>query len=205
VIRALAESPRGDSYVHQLFPSSFHRFARVFNPAHDQDDVSLRWSDLAENGALHPETGWLDITYDPDVVLSPNIQGIDVDVAVLLAGVLTRFTKTPEQIYFMTWEGYAGIAPKLAMAAAVTWRGLDMLIFEGRIEDGTESVDEWDDTRTSQWWVPADGAWLIGNDIYGASVYVAGSDEAIAAVLASDLLETISVPGSARVISEELD
>jgi hypothetical protein len=45
----------------------------------------------------------------------------------------------------------------------------------------------------------------MGNDVYGASVYVAGSDETIAAVLASDLLEAISVPGSARVISEELD
>lgn len=191
--------------MHQLFPSSFHRFSRVFNPAHDRDDVPVRWSDLAKNGALHPETGWLDITYDHDVFLGPVIRGVDVDVAIPLAGVLREFTTTPEQIYFMSWEGYTGIAPRLATASQVTMRGLDMFIFEGQIEDGAEVVHEWGDDPTSQWWVPADGAWMVGNDVYGATVYVAGSDEAIAAVLASDRLEAIAVLGSARVISEELD
>jgi hypothetical protein len=205
VIRSLAERPREEPFVHQLFPSSLRRFARVFNPAHDRDDVSVRWSHLADDGVVHPETSWLDISYDRDVILGPQDRGIDVDVATALGEVLREFTTTSEQIYFMSWEGYTGIAPRLAMSSTVTLRGLEMFVFEGRIEDCAEPIHQWDDDITSQWWVPGDGAWMVGNDVYGASVYVAGTDEAIAAVVASDRLEAIPVPGSTRVISEELD
>jgi hypothetical protein len=205
VIRALPNSPREPLSVQQIFPPRLRSFARIFNPAHDQNDAPVRWMELTGDNGLRADTGWLDVVYDSDSISEPNILGIDVDLAGALIEVLKPFTGTPERVFFMTWEGYAGIDRDLGSATKVTITfDRTMLIFEGRLEDATQSVDHWDNGRTTQWWIPEDGAWIVGNDIYGASTYLAGSAEAIAAVIACPLLEAIPVPGSARLIAEEL-
>jgi hypothetical protein len=206
VIRTLPNTVRGPLSVQQLFPPQLRSFARIFNPAHDQNDAPLRWMELTGDKGLHAETGWLDVAHDSDSISEPHILGIDVDVARPLVEVLKAFTGTPEHVFFMTWEGYTGIDHDLSSATKVTIIfNRTMLILEGQLEDAMQSVDDWDKSRTAQWWIPEDGAWIVGNDIYGASTYVAGSAEAVAAVIASPLLEAIPVPGSARVIAEELD
>ncbi|CAN5317847.1 hypothetical protein BH09ACT2_BH09ACT2_04320 [soil metagenome] len=78
-----------------------------------------------------------------------------------------------------------------------------MLVLSGDLDDGNESVEEIPSSRTPQWWVPADGAWLVGNDIYGMSVYVAGTEDAIAEILADETIEAYRATPSMALIAEE--
>ena len=51
--------------------------------------------------------------------------------------------------------------------------------------------------------MPADGAWAVGNDLYGASVYVSGTEELIAAILAADDIEAYRATATMQIVSEE--
>jgi hypothetical protein len=78
-----------------------------------------------------------------------------------------------------------------------------MLVLFGDVDDGSESFEETPRSRTPQWWVPADGAWLVGNDIYSASVYIAGTKDAIAEILADETIEAYRAAPSMGIIAEE--
>jgi hypothetical protein len=78
-----------------------------------------------------------------------------------------------------------------------------MLVLDGALEDATEPFEDWPDGRRAQWWIPGDGAWSVGNDIYGNSVYVAGSEAAICDILSSTTLESFRANASTRLIGEE--
>jgi hypothetical protein len=67
-----------------------------------------------------------------------------------------------------------------------------MYLLEGPIETATETFDEQRTRRSLRWW-PADQAWCVGNDLYADSVYVAGSEECVSALLDDPRLETFIV------------
>jgi len=60
-------------------------------------------------------------------------------------------------------------------------------------------------TRTPQWWLPSDGAWAVGNDIFGTSVSVAGSEDLITELLSHHDLEAFRTPPSTIIVAEEFD
>ncbi len=102
------------------------------------------------------------------------------------------------------WKGYAGLRDDLLPAVQVNLTpDRSMLILSGDLDDGSESVDRPPFLRTPQWWVPGDGAWAVGNDIYGTSVYVAGTEDAIAAILADQHIEAYRATPSMQIVAEE--
>lgn len=130
---------------------------------------------------------------------------VDPDTAHALARILRAHTTTPTECSFLVWEGYAGIRDHLLPAARVKLNpDRSMLVLFGDANDGAESVAELPLIRTPQWWLPNDGAWAVGNDIYGSSVYVAGTEEAITAILEADGLEAHRATSSMAIVAEEL-
>jgi hypothetical protein len=189
--------------VREYFPSSLQQYARVLHPARHWPRPAFRWSTFASDTPITAETKWSEVLDDTDTSPFPDIHGVDVDLARELAATLAPFTATPDNITFMTWTGYGGLNLTLGLPIRTTIsQDREMYILNGDINDASAFVDS---DRTPQWWIPADGAWAVGNDIYGASVYVAGSPRAIDAVLSARTLEAISVSGSDRLIAEELD
>ncbi|MDQ1571614.1 MAG: hypothetical protein QOF79_2288 [Actinomycetota bacterium] len=173
---ALRQAFRGLPSVGQYLPLSGARFARVMN---------VSKTGIAED----IETGT-----------------IDVEVAAALATILRAHTSTPADCYFLVWEGYGPLLPGVRDGATVTLEpNREMHVLAGDLSDGAESIEEPPFARTALWWIPADGAWLVGNDIYGASVYVAASESAIAAILASEELESHAVEPTDELIAELFD
>ena len=78
-----------------------------------------------------------------------------------------------------------------------------VLILGGDLADGAEPFEGLANGRSAQWWMPADGVWAVGNDLYGASVYVSGTEELIAAILAADDIEAYRATASMQIVSEE--
>ena len=79
----------------------------------------------------------------------------------------------------------------------------EVLILAGDLADGAEPFDGMDGGRSAQWWMPSDGAWAVGNDLYGASVYVSGTEELITAILAADSIEAYRATASMQIVAEE--
>jgi hypothetical protein len=78
-----------------------------------------------------------------------------------------------------------------------------MHILTGRVTDATESVVAEPFQRLPIWWIPRDGAWCVGNDIYGRSVFVGGSAETISAIVTDPQLEAYAVDENQRVVNED--
>jgi hypothetical protein len=53
------------------------------------------------------------------------------------------------------------------------------------------------------WWIPADGSWAVGNDIYARSVYVGGSASCMESILEHPLPESYPVSGLQKVVAED--
>jgi hypothetical protein len=188
--------------ANEYFAPQFTSYARVLNPVESSSGELVRWSTFADH-PLDVTTSYSDLRAQPNDEPEPEIGTIDRDVSRELSRVLTRHTSTPDECYFLAWEGYAvdlqGIAAKLFIAPY----GREMVVFGGSLEDAAESFEDWPDGRRAQWWIPGDGAWSVGNDIYGNSVYVAGSEDAISDILSSKALETFRAYASTRLIGEE--
>ncbi len=169
----------------------FPAYARIFHPAR-LDDAPVRWSLIAEaNGRLvHPGMQWPHLTgadEQPGLWDCPPQQGpTPPDVARLLAGVLTRHTRTPDRCWFGLWHGYGGLPRALSSSPTFSTPGRDEILLSGRLADITTPGD---DELPDLWW-PDDRAWCVGSDTDLHSTYVGGSTRCIAELLATPGLET---------------
>jgi hypothetical protein len=115
---------------------------------------------------------------------------LDRDVSSALSDVLSRYTASPDRCFFAVWTGYSDIRNELTRAPVVVLPPeREMFLLEGPIEAAVEAVDEQGSRRSVRWW-PADHTWCVGNDLYADSVYVAGSQECISALVTDPRLET---------------
>ena len=180
-------------------------FARVMNPVRSDVAPPASWASIAGEGfVVDASTEWCDVA-DGRSDGRPDEGSLDPETARNLARILRAHTTTPAECFFLVWEGYAGFRDDLLPTVMIELTpGRPMLVLSGDLDDGTESVEETPRSRTPQWWVPADGAWLVGNDIYGMSVYVAGTEEAIAEILADETIEAYRAIPSTGIIAEEL-
>ena len=171
-------------------------------------DADIRWDEV---GTTHVDstTQWADLAaedrFDPNELREPETGTLDPTIAKRLAQLLTIRTATPDECYFLVWEGYAGLHPDVETAATVTLAPASrrMYILGGRVIDATESIETFPSQRLPIWWIPRDGAWSVGNDIYGRSVFVGGSAEAISDILTDPQLEAYSVDGGQRLADED--
>jgi hypothetical protein len=187
-------------------------FVRVMNPVRSDVGAPASWASIAGEGfVVDATTEWYDMADDrpddrPDDRSDdrPDEGSLDPETARSLARILRSHTTTPAECSFLVWEGYAGFRDDLLPAVTIELTsGRPMLVLSGDLDDGAESVEETPWCRTPQWWIPADGAWLVGNDIYGMSVYVAGTADAIAEILADETIEAYRATPSTRIIAEE--
>jgi hypothetical protein len=179
-------------------------FVRVMNPVRSDVGAPATWASIAGEGfVVDATTEWYDMANDRSDG-RPDGGSLDPETARSLARILRSHTTTPADCFFLVWEGYAGIREDLLPAVTIELTpGRPMLVLSGDLDDGSESVEEMPQSRIPQWWIPADGAWLVGNDIYGMSVYVAGTEDAIAEILADETIEAYRATPSMRIIAEE--
>jgi hypothetical protein len=182
---------------HMLLPG-MAAYARVLNPARRRD-ADIRWDQIGAT-PVDSTTQWPDLVaaervaaghVDPEDPWEPEMGTVDPAVADRLAQLLAARTTTPDECFFLVWEGYGALRPEVRTAATVDIAPSSrrMHILGGRLTDASESIETPPFRRSPMWWIPSDGAWCVGNDIYGRSVFVGGSAETIAAVVADPRLE----------------
>ncbi|MDQ1543735.1 MAG: hypothetical protein QOK08_1373 [Actinomycetota bacterium] len=193
------EPPTASEY----FAPRFTSYARVVNSVESSSGEPVRWSTFA-NRPLDADTSFSELREQPNDEPEPEIGTIDREVARELSRVLARHTSTPDECYFLAWDGYGDDVPKTATTILIAPYDRRMLVLGGSVEDAIEPFEDGPHGRRAQWWIPGDGAWSVGNDIYGNSVYVAGSEAAISDILSSTALESFRAIASTRLIGEEL-
>ena len=180
-------------------------FVRVMNPVRGHGIPARSWASYAAGSVkVDATTRWNDLVdmASPD---RPDMGTIDPEVAVTLSRILRSHTRTPTDCFFLVWEGYAGLRADVLTAASVEFPfGRWMFVLAGDLRDGGETVESVGG-RTAQWWLPADGAWVVGNDLYGASVYISGSEKLIADILAAHDIEAYRATASTVIVAEEFE
>ena len=174
------------------------------NPVRSDVAPRASWASIAGGGSVvDATTQWYDVVDDRSDG-RPDEGSLDPETARSLARILRAHTTTPAECFFLVWEGYTGLSDDLLPAVTIELTpGRSMLVFSGDLDDGSESVEGTSRSRTPLWWVPADGAWLVGNDIYGMNVYVAGTEDAIAQIFADETIEAYRATPSMGIIAEE--
>lgn len=183
-------------------------YARVFNPARDRVGRPITWRSLIGEH-MQPDLQWDELQRrrpQPPDPWEPEMGTVDPDVAAELVRLLEPRTTTPDRCVFLVWEGYADLRQMVVAAPTVTlgFEHRTMHVLHGAVDDALETVEDGGLSRLPLWWLPLDGAWSVGNDLYGRSVYVGGSQDTIAAVLSSRALEALPVWPDQRVGQEDL-
>jgi hypothetical protein len=204
VIAELPSLQGGSMTVGDYLPRGHASYARVMNPMHDDNGQPLAWwTFAAEQSEVDATTKWTDLNVGAREV-NRTIGTIEPGVAATLARLLRAHTSAPTECFFLVWEGYAGMRDDLRDTASIKiLPGRKVLILAGDLADGGEPFDGMAGGRSAQWWMPADGVWAVGNDLYGASVYVSGTEELITAILAADDIEAYRATASMQIVSEE--
>ncbi|MGA9162224.1 MAG: hypothetical protein WB297_15350 [Actinomycetota bacterium] len=213
----------------EIVPSGFEAYARVFHPAHRffgpsiEQSAPLRWSEVAaaRNKTIHPEmqiealidkadafdnNHWRAIS-GGDVEWSPPDEGLGETDGIALLSLLRPFTATPNEAWFMLWDGYGDLGPEIdplpramihpdhsgaPLPPELKGRTPALrhyLVFQGPL-DGLHEWYRWRGEGPNYWW-PADRAWVVVTEIDGFSTYVGASPACVEAVLASPLVEAL--------------
>jgi hypothetical protein len=215
--------------VGEIVPSGFEAYARVFHPARRvfgpsiEQGATLRWSEIAaaRNKTVHPQMqieALIDkadaFDYDHWKAISsgegdwsPPYEELEETDAMALLSLLRPFTATPNDGWFMLWDGYGDLGPEIdplpramihpdrtgtPLPPELKGRTLAFrhyLVFRGPL-DGLRQWYRWRGEGPNYWW-PADRAWLVVTEIDGFSTYVGASSAGIEAVLASPLVEAL--------------
>jgi hypothetical protein len=199
-------SARKELTVSEFFPVDFAKFCRVFNPARAAG-FSRSWAKIAGSTTITGRTQWRDIADQSGATdlprLDPAMGGIDPVVAAVLASVLREHTQTPDSVYFLAWEGYAGLKDSYRVSDTVVGPyGRRLHWLRGSLADMGPSMAA-RESELPLWWIPEDCSWSVGNDIYARSVYVGGSASCIDDVLHESRLESVPVPASHMVAAED--
>jgi hypothetical protein len=186
--------------VAAMVPSVFPAYARVLPPTYDPDgERRHRWSEItAHTGvALTAATRFDDLVAGADRWGRPSDGGLDAEETEVLAGILSGFTRTPEEAYFCLWEGF-GLEETEAwkdrpMRVRAPDRAYHLLAGPVAAAPVLPTPVEW---RCASLWWPADRAWLVATEIDGYLTYVGASHAAIAAVLAAPALDAVAATPS---------
>jgi hypothetical protein len=197
ILNGLPDGAADEVSVGQLLLPGMMAYARVLNPARRRD-ADIRWDEIGAP-QVDSTTQWPEIAaaghVDSRDPWEPYSGTVDAAVANRLAQLLATRTTTPDECFFLVWDGYGGLRPEVRTAATVEVapHSRRMHILSGRVTDATQSIETVPSGhplgRSPMWWIPGDGAWCVGNDIYGRSVFVGGTAEAVSAIVADPLLE----------------
>lgn len=209
ILGSLSNSSTSSATIGQMLLPGMEAYARVLNPVRTPASRVRFWNDVSPK-SVDSTTQWADLATDISFDLlrarEPETGGLDPMVAMKLAQVLRAYTATPGDCFFLVWEGYAGLLPIVRTAATIQIapHARRMHILKGQVEDATESIQSLPTPRLPMWWIPQDGAWCVGNDIYGRSVFVGASAEAISAIVNDPQLEAYLAEESQPLVAEDL-
>lgn len=207
-LKNLSYSQGAPATVEQLLLPGFVAYARILNPATTAAGLAIRWSEVGQV-EVQATTQWGEIVpekpLDPQMLNEPKTGNLDQRVAAQLARHLALRTTTPNSCFFLVWEGYSELRSDVSSAPTVDLPPYlrRMHILTGDVEDANESIAAPPSSRLPTWWMPADGAWCVGNDVYGRSVFVGGSVDVIADVLGDPLLEAYSAEPDQLLVNED--
>lgn len=183
--------------VSTFVPQTFPAVVRVLNPFVGTTGRKLSWATVARELGIPLNSSTVGDRlcrgYEAKTGEKINVDfgTLDYEVASALADVLSRHTATPDECFFAAWPGYSEIRNEFAGAPlAVLPPEREMYLLEGPVSAATETFDEQRTRRSLRWW-PADQNWCVGNDLYADSVYIAGSQECVSALVADPRLETL--------------
>ncbi|HEX4008729.1 MAG TPA: hypothetical protein VHX62_01900 [Solirubrobacteraceae bacterium] len=126
--------------------------------------------------------------------------------AALLAGILSRFTATPESCAFAIWPSLAaGGQPDRDESQLTLHDGRRMMLVMGAVGMAAASFSATDVHQSANLWWPRDREWRVATDLGQRSTLIGGSEACILAVLTDARLESVdltgAVPGAARRIA----
>jgi hypothetical protein len=210
-----------------IVPSGYESYARLLHPGQRifgrsvEQSVPLRWSEIAaaRGKTMHAEVGLGALIDNRDTedyehwrVIStgggewfPPRECLEETEALALVSLLRPFTSSREDAWFMLWDGYGDLGPKIeglprgtihrgpeppdvpAQLVGRIWAYRHYLVFRGPL-DATSTWFDWRSEGPNYLW-PEDRAWIVVTEIDGFSTYVGASREAIDAVLDSAFLE----------------
>lgn len=139
------------------------------------------WSDVVFQGTLDQRT-----------LIEPERGALETTTANRLAKILSHHTETPENCWFLIWEGYNLTQQTKESASIVVPLARTMHVLGG--PRGTDSETFSSETFPAPlWWIPNDQKSCVGNDIYSRSVFIGGTFAAIGDILSDPLLEAYLV------------
>ena len=192
--------------VGAIIPSGYPAYARVLHPARKQradgtvEPVS--WRDVAtwSSRVMHPEVQWEALAQPrvaprtpPPFQDEPFTGHTTVELRQGIADALLPFTTRAAKCWVCVWEGRAGIGDVYPELPRVIHPWRTYMLLQAPLEAVISGVFEGsaaDDVSPAFWW-PADRSWCVATEIDFKWTYVAGSEEAIEAVLQSAQLEAL--------------
>lgn len=185
--------------VAALVPKGYESYVRLLNPVEIPYPGSgwSRWQSVAKAIGMRigADTSWDEIETSElysDGLGEPLSGSMPEEFARRLAARLGPHTAMEGAGHALMWSGYAeipvGIAPLVSVGPET-----EMYIFSGGLSE--ISAQHWG--RVAMHWWPDDHAWYVGGDVYGRSIYIGGSHEAVDPLL--DEFEGLRVTPTTRV------
>lgn len=199
-VRGFAES------VLSVVPAGFAAYGRIFHPARDRDpERAVSWREIARTHeqTAHRAMQWPAIIgSDPDEhsggnsvsrFSEPEEGSLPRELLPLLIPLLARYTTTPEQCWFASWDGFGAsrLRPGDAPTFEIPNRGFFLLA--GPIRAAQTSLCEPPFWQSPNLWWPDDHAWCVATEIDFMSTYIGASQECIDELVAQDGLEVAAV------------
>ncbi len=112
---------------------------------------------------------------------------LPVDYVTMLANLLKRFTRQPDRMWYLVWEGYGERALLLAERPQRRY-----VVYRGDLGDAKHFY-LWPRWHPADYWFPQDQAWCVASDIDLCWTYVGGPQRCIEAILSCADLEAVPV------------
>jgi hypothetical protein len=214
--------------VASWLPASFEGYARILHPAH-RAGAPVPWSEVARwsGNPLDRATSIQDLARRRDGTswqrqgTSLPLEGqLEPPFFGRLLEILAEVTSTPERLWLLVWQGYAGGGAPYSRAnhwsqrfarstrrsaitglpqgepvevsSSLTASGRTYFLHPGSIEGSPGEGDRGVLDKPPSFWWPNDRAWFVSTDIDSSSTYVGGSSALITRLLVDDLLEALT-------------
>jgi hypothetical protein len=206
------KSPAGfaDSVV-SIVPPGFSAYARIYHPAWQTINgqrTIVQWSDVATamHRVPHRHMQWPSIvggypgghgpTHSPVLDGSfeePSEGSLPPDVSRPLWQVLASHTTTPACCWFAVWEGFGCLNAVVRLSPLFAIPNRQLHLFQSASEAIDASFCDPPSYQSANLWWPNDRAWCVATEFDFMTIYVAGTDAAIAALVACTALEVDKV------------
>lgn len=202
--------------ITSVVPAGFAAYARVYHPARryiEGQKYPVRWAEVAAatGKRTHRLMQWPSISgADTSKAIQPSgyeewtdwpDEGhLPSELSHVLSRVLEPFTATPELCWFAVWNGFGLEKPEILSAPTFKTPERVYRIFYAPTTAATNlfSDNPLFPQSANLWW-PEDHSWCVATEIDLMCTYVAGSKEAVEAVVSNSELEADSVKPSDRI------